>query len=800
MTRRLVAALALSAALAGAAPAAGVAAPPANDDFANATQLDGTSGSAPGTTTDATSEPGEPAHGRYGYVGGRSVWYRWTAPISGTATIHLSGEWDFQVIAAYTGPDVTHLTRVALYDDDAHFGRIRFHAAAGTTYSLAVDNYSGKNDETGPFDLNFSVAPPPPNDDFVHAEALVGPDVVTTVDNFAATPEAGEPSSQGYGRTVWYSWTAPATGAATIDTSGSANDTYVGVYTGTAFDQLEAVATDELWTWRTGEQRRLSFHTVAGTTYRIQLDTRVPYEGGESRLALTTRPPPANDDLADAIDLGAAESVDTTARNDGATTEDDEPSNAEHNRYVNCYACKPVSTVWYRWTAPYRGSLTIATDAPFLTIPAVYTGADVAHLQPVANQPQSFYGTEQVRVRVEAGTTYLISVDSMWEGTGGDIELSLSLTGSPPNDDFADAAPIVQTDDYLGFNAYVDGTNVGATQEAGEPDHGAYGYDPSVWYSWTAPYTGDARLSVSRRTLPSPIFAVYTGDAVGALRRVATTNDAWQYGQRHFWATKGVTYRIAVDSADAEMGTFQLELHLRARPQNDMFADAQELGPDESVHATNAGATREDGEPKHAGNEGGASIWYRLTAPDDGTLTVHSDGGGVATELGIYTGAAVDALTEVASRDESKDQFGGPLQLHVDRGVTYRIAIDGNNFGGGPGEGTVDLRTEFDPDHPPLRVTPTFSRQRIGPVLDRGLAGGARCSRACTVDLTVLRNGSKVGSARVAGGARTRIRLALSNATRRRLRSAKKVPLVVKALARSGAQRASASVRVELRP
>ena len=33
-------------------------------------------------------------------------------------------------------------------------------------------------------------------------------------------------------------------------------------------------------------------------------------------------------------------------------------------------------------------------------------------------------------------------------------------------------------------------------------------------------------------------------------------------------------------------------------------------------------ATRETGEPEHAGNEGGGSVWWAFTAPYDGLLSV----------------------------------------------------------------------------------------------------------------------------------------------------------------------------------
>ena len=82
----LVGGLLVSLLLVIAPPA--LAAPPANDLFAAAEVLTGESATATATLTDATKEAGEPNH--YGYTGGTSVWYRWTATADRTVTVQLA--------------------------------------------------------------------------------------------------------------------------------------------------------------------------------------------------------------------------------------------------------------------------------------------------------------------------------------------------------------------------------------------------------------------------------------------------------------------------------------------------------------------------------------------------------------------------------------------------------------------------------------------------------------------------------------------------------------------------------------
>src|ERR1039457_3552368 len=91
----------------------------------------------------------------------------------------------------------------------------------------------------------------------------------------------------------------------------------------------------------------------------------------------------------------------------------------------------------------------------------------------------------------------------------------------------------------------------------------------------------------------------------------------------------------------------------QAQPANDMFANRIVItGTNIVVTGSSVGATRETGEPYHAGNTGGASVWWSWKAPYVGTVTISTAGSSFDTLLGIYTGTSVSALTEVASNDD----------------------------------------------------------------------------------------------------------------------------------------------------
>src|SRR3712207_570946 len=76
-----------------------------------------------------------------------------------------------------------------------------------------------------------------------------------------------------------------------------------------------------------------------------------------------------------------------------------------------------------------------------------------------------------------------------------------------------------------------------------------------------------------------------------------------------------------------------------AAPANDDFANAHEI-PDlqltrsytnlwqlqATVSGTNVDATKESGEPDHANNPGGKSVWYEWTAQESGTTFIDTFG------------------------------------------------------------------------------------------------------------------------------------------------------------------------------
>jgi hypothetical protein len=252
--------------------------------------------------------------------------------------------------------------------------------------------------------------------------------------------------------------------------------------------------------------------------------------------------------------------------------------------------------------------------------------------------------------------------------TAGSASGSAPLAG-PPNDMFASAEAL--TDRF----GYLEASNVEATREPDEPYHAGNQGGASVWYVWTAPHRGRATVSTCNYSEFDTVLAVYTGDDLSDLQEVASNDDGCGQGSRvSFVTAPGETYRIAVDGADGATGLFWLDYGLG--PTHDDFADAVDIAGDSGVvEGDNIMATLQDGEPEH-GAPGGASVWYRWTAPSTGPATFDLCDSYFDTLLAVYTGSSVSGLTQIAANDEDCDS-ASRVSFQASAGTTYSIAVDG---------------------------------------------------------------------------------------------------------------------------
>jgi hypothetical protein len=287
----LVLILVSSALVSLALPAIAAAAPPANDDLANATVIDPAALPFNDSVdnTQATVQPGEPAECIVPPIE-KTAWYSFTPETSGLYQADTSGSnfSSFLEVFASSGPGFGGLSGLVCES----FGNPAiFTAQAGTTYYFQAAAYPF----AGGGELHFRLEqiPPPPNDNFGSA-TVIDPSMLPFSDSQSgrtATLESGEPVAScnvfgAPGNSWWYSFTPAATESYRISTFSGGLPT-VAVYTGESVEALSEQACRSL-----GGTSTFSFAATRGVTYFIQLGDYYSGAFGGVNFSIDAAPDP----------------------------------------------------------------------------------------------------------------------------------------------------------------------------------------------------------------------------------------------------------------------------------------------------------------------------------------------------------------------------------------------------------------------------------------------------------------------------------------------------------------------------
>jgi hypothetical protein len=174
---------------------------------------------------------------------------------------------------------------------------------------------------------------------------------------------------------------------------------------------------------------------------------------------------------------------------------------------------------------------------------------------------------------------------------------------------------------------------------------------------------------------------------------VAMVNEVWPGS-----SPQAVRARL-VDAAEPVLDTRRLPSRVFPRldlastfplPGNDAFASALSLtGDSVQWSGSNLLASLEAGEPLHAGQAGGASVWFEWTPLTSTRFRLSTQGSAIDTLLAVYSGTSLSGLVSVASDDDSAGNGSSELLLDAVAGQIYRIAIDGK--GGSTGGLLLDI-------------------------------------------------------------------------------------------------------------
>ena len=688
---------------------------PANDTLAAAVSLyDYNSNWTSFDATQATREEGEPDHGGAGGAG--SLWYTWTTMTAGAVqfdTCDVAGYDTALAVYTQTSTGMGGLHEVAANDDatgcgDGHASRLHFDAEVGKTYYIAVDGHGGA---AGTGRLTEWRAPY--NDNMANAWDY-GSDISTSGSTRLATAEAGESNHAGSAAaaSVWYKLSGR--GRWVIDTCGSSFDTRLAVYRGTDAQHLTPVASNDDAAGCGVGGSRVTF--TANTTGAERLWVAVDGKSGATGDFVLAASP-SNDDFASAMPVLGDRTM-SSAYLSRATAEAGEPG---HDGGAATHS------VWYRWQPQRTGPAVVRACSAGMRA-GVYTGQAVGSLTPVVGAvthavpvvgpsssttapsttappsappapgggPANACGGTAISFTATAGVSYVIALDAAVT-TVPSTDLSpyagyatVLIALAPINDNRA-SATIVPT----GGGTFT-GYDEAATREQGEPDHAGADGAHSVWYRWTPGVARSVTVNACGSSYDTAV-AVYTEGSGGALTEVAHDDDGapsscWSRTSRlRFRASAALTYWIAVDGHGGDSGPFNLEL--APAPANDDLAAAQDATAGSVLMATTRNATAEDAEPAHGG-QGGASVWYRFTAPRTGTAAFSTCGSATDTLLAAYTGTSTATLHPVATGDDDVrcgvGNHGSRITVAIVKDTKYLIAVDAK---GGEG-GTFTLRVD----------------------------------------------------------------------------------------------------------
>jgi outer membrane protein assembly factor BamB len=256
---------------------------PFNDDFADRSRLVGNNFTVRNVNSGATTE-NEPAIA--GHAPTASLWWEWTPSITASVRLSTVGSSYDTLLGVFSGNALASLVPVAANDDDGAgvTSRLEFTAQAGTTYQIVVAGKAGAHGLT-----LLDLGAIPPNDNFANAQVIAGHSALLESANAQATLEAGEPRILGLagGKSLWYRWTAPATGRFQFALASEGFDPILAVYTSNApgtstptlAQGLTLVAANDNADLETGgtdpsTSALVTVEARAGTTYFIQVDGR----------------------------------------------------------------------------------------------------------------------------------------------------------------------------------------------------------------------------------------------------------------------------------------------------------------------------------------------------------------------------------------------------------------------------------------------------------------------------------------------------------------------------------------------
>ena len=236
------------------------------------------------TTATATGDPATVC----GFALGKGVWFTYTPFLNGVVTVSTCGSGYDTVLGVLTGT-CGAFTEVVCADDNgpacaSSSASATFAGAAGVTYYILVGGWNGAAG-----DMNILVTSPS-NDQCPGAVPLA--DAVPFTMSTTNATSAGDPippCQASFGKGVWFTYTAPASGDVMVSSCGSDFDSVLTVYAGPCEALAPVACNDVNGPNCTGVDSSVRFPATAGVTYTL-LAGGYGQAGGNLRLVASLVP------------------------------------------------------------------------------------------------------------------------------------------------------------------------------------------------------------------------------------------------------------------------------------------------------------------------------------------------------------------------------------------------------------------------------------------------------------------------------------------------------------------------------
>ncbi|MGH1337714.1 MAG: T9SS type B sorting domain-containing protein [Aureispira sp.] len=715
-----------------------------------------THGSQNNFCADAVGEP-QPS----GFTADQTVWYTFVAPSTGNVNIDLTSDDVLNgtdpinlQIAVWETPGCTGPWREEVSGDDLIYDVDLdvFCLTPGQVYYIQVDGSPPTilGGEEGYFDITISEIPSipvAPNDSICNAIALGNPFAgtvgVTNQQNLCAD-DLGDPNPSAFGtdQTVWYSFTTPATGgpfAVNIDATsslpwplgnrdavdlqlavfGSSNNTCTGTLTEVESGYSLLDLFDERLNVACLEENKTYFVMVDGSFLDVQGYFDI------SISAAASVPIPTNDLICQHEDLGTV------------------PIGGNINNGVNYYNfCADVEpgepspfgieqTVWFSFVAPNHTGLnatsnvTISVESDPAGVGntvdlqlAVYessnntcTGA-MNLLEDGSDDPTFSFDAEVNVTCLYPGRRYWVQVDGSIINQEGYFQIEIEDDGAgfrPPYNFICTAEPLGVVPNGGNINNGVNYTNLCSDTEAGEPNPNAFSIDKTVWFTFTAPASGNVTIQAENDPnnigdeidLQLALYYSVNNTCSGPFLEVDSDHDLFNKDESLTvdCLEAGRLYFLQVDGSNGafgdEDGWFTLEViddgGTSSFPYNNNICDAYNFGipsaPQNLTNESNECANVELGEPG-AGGYASHTVWYEFVAPPSGRVEIEVNSSniflGMDPEVRLFS-SSNNTCTGNLSQIERSNLPTALIPENIEAnclisGNTYFIQVDGSNL------------------------------------------------------------------------------------------------------------------------